>query len=227
MTLELLDNIVWHSLAGPQAAFTSGTNAARRYQAGFAPIIGFEDARRPDFAALAPYCELDTHFYCGGWSGPAPSGWQIVADSAGYQMLWDAAALAADDGPVAVQLGPEHVTRMQALVCAAELPLFAQRSIELGEYVGAFEGGQLIAMAGERMTAGDFREISAVCTHPQFRGRGHARRLVLELVRRQMRHGVTPFLHVMRDNHSAVRLYEHMGFRLHQEVALRTVQRTS
>ena len=42
-------------------------------------------------------------------------------------------------------------------------------------------------MAGERMHAGTLREISGVCTHPDFQGRGLARRLMRKLVRRQMR----------------------------------------
>jgi hypothetical protein len=45
---HLLDNIVWHSLAGPQATYASGTGRARRYARGFAPIVGFADSDAPD-----------------------------------------------------------------------------------------------------------------------------------------------------------------------------------
>jgi GNAT superfamily N-acetyltransferase len=34
--------------------------------------------------------------------------------------------------------------------------------------------GRLVAMAGEKLQASAFAEISAVCTHPEFRGRGYA-----------------------------------------------------
>ena len=44
------------------------------------------------------------------------------------------------------------------------------------------------------------REISGVCTHPEFQGRGLARRLVAELVRRELGRDQTPFLHVLRAN---------------------------
>src|SRR6185295_19641443 len=88
---ELLDNIVWESLAGAQARFSVGTSTARRYAPGFSGIVGFADAEHPDFAALAPYCAPGEHFYCGGWSsGPAPAGWQLHADKTGHQMVWDA-----------------------------------------------------------------------------------------------------------------------------------------
>jgi predicted GNAT family acetyltransferase len=81
-------------------------------------------------------------------------------------------------------------------------------------------------MAGERMAAETLREISGVCTHPDYRGRGLARRLMLKLVRRELRRGEIPFLHVMRDNHSARRLYEEMGFRVYRESVVRVVSRT-
>lgn len=227
MSLSILDHIVWHSLAGAHRGFTSGTSTARRYAAGFSPIVGFADPAAPDFAALESCCEPDTHFYCAGWSGVAPRGWQILDDSGGHQMLWQTPPPPPEAGFAVTRLESQRVPQMLALASAAELPLFGPRSIELGEYVGVFEEGELVAMAGERMTAGRFREISAVCTHPEFRGRGHARRLVAELVRRQLQRGETPFLHVMHDNTAAVAVYRHVGFRHHQDVVLRVVRRAS
>jgi predicted GNAT family acetyltransferase len=78
-------------------------------------------------------------------------------------------------------------------------------------------------MAGERMCAGALREISGVCTHPDFQGRGFARRLMTKLIRRQMRRGEVPFLHVMRSNAAAHGLYERMGFRDYRESVVRVV----
>jgi predicted GNAT family acetyltransferase len=89
--------------------------------------------------------------------------------------------------------------------------------------VGCFEGERLVAMAGERMCAGAFREISGVCTHPAYQGRGLARRLVETLIRREMERGETPFLHVLRSNVNAVAMYERMGFRNYREAAVRVV----
>ena len=78
-------------------------------------------------------------------------------------------------------------------------------------------------MAGERMHAGTLREISGVCTHPDFQGRGLARQLMLKLIRRQMLRGETPFLHVMSANTGARGLYARMGFREHNETVIRVV----
>ena len=40
---QLLDNITWFTLTGPHTEYASGTKDARRYAAGFSPIIGLAD----------------------------------------------------------------------------------------------------------------------------------------------------------------------------------------
>jgi len=222
---RLLDNIIWHSLAGAQAKFSSGTATARRYARGFSAIIGFADPENPDFDALAQFCDPDEHFYVGAWTGRVPAGWHLHADTVGHQMVWDRGIPDADPELAAVPLDASHVPQMLELVKIRPPGPFAVRTRELGDYFGVFEDGRLVAMAGERMKAGPLREVSGVCTHPEFEGRGLARRLIAKLVRRQMERGQFPFLHVMRDNVHAREIYTRMGFRLHQEVALRVVSR--
>jgi ribosomal protein S18 acetylase RimI-like enzyme len=220
---ELLEHITWHALSGPHAKFAIGTNRARRYAPGFSPILGFADVARPDFAALLDYCQPGEHFYCDGWTGETPSGWQLDSESTMFKMLWDAAIPAVDEAPEAVPLGPEHAEQALALATLTRPGPFGLRTIELGEYFGFFEGKRLLAMAGERMCAPGLREISGVCTDPEFQGRGLARRLTNKLIRRQLQRGETPFLHVMRDNVGAHGLYQRMGFRDCLESVVRVV----
>ena len=221
--LHLLDNIVWHSLAGPQARFAAGTDDARRYARGFSPIAGFADTARPNLAALRPYCDSGEHFYCDGWSGPVPGGWRLEAETTMYKMVWQAPMPEIDYAEGAVRLRSEHGAEAVALALLTRPGPFGPRTPELGEYFGYFAGDRLVAMAGERMHAGSLREISGVCTHPDHRGRGLARELMLKLVRRQMQRDETPFLHVMRDNTSARELYERMGFRIYREAVVRVI----
>lgn len=223
--LSLLDNITWHALSGPHAKFSSGTDAARRYARGFSPIVAFPDQGSPGFAALAPFCEPGEHFYCDGWKGAAPAGWRIDSESTMFKMYWDG-AMPADEAPEAVALGPAHAAEALALALLTRPGPFGPRTIELGEYYGCFEGGRLVAMAGERMHAGALREISGVCTHPDHQGKGFARRLMGKLIRRQMQRGEAPFLHVMRENAGARRLYERMGFKTYRESVVRVIQRS-
>jgi GNAT superfamily N-acetyltransferase len=223
---HLLDNIAWHTLTGPHAKFAAGTGDARRYAPGFSPILGFAVAEQPDFDTLAPYCEPGEHFYCSGWSGASPTGWQLEFESTMFSMVWEGVMPAVDPAPAALPLGAEHAAQAMELATLTKPGPFGPRTIELGEYFGCFEGERLIAMAGERMFAGPLHEISGVCTHPDFQGRGLARRLMDKLIRRQMQRGETPFLHVMRDNNNAHRLYERMGFRVYRELVVRVISRS-
>lgn len=220
---HLLDNITWHTLVGPHARFAAGTDCVRRYARGFSPIVGFSDPQAPDLSELAKFCEPGEHFYCDGWAGAAPAGWRIEDETTMFKMLWEAECPGVDEAPEAIALGPEHASQALELATLTRPGPFGLRTIELGEYFGCFEGPRLVAMAGERMHAGPLREISGVCTHPDFQGRGLARRLMLKLVRRQMQRGEIPFLHVVRENTGAHRLYEHMGFRNYRETVVRVI----
>jgi ribosomal protein S18 acetylase RimI-like enzyme len=224
MTMKhLLDNITWHTLAGPHAKYAAGAEDVRRYAQGFSPILGFADPGRPNFATLARFCERGEHFYSEGWSGATPAGWRIDAESTMFKMIWEAQMPATDAAPDAVPLRSEHAAQALELATLTRPGPFGLRTIELGEYFGYFDGQRLVAMAGERMCAPSLREISGVCTYPDFQGRGLARKLMLKLVRRQMQRGETPFLHVMRENSGARRLYERMGFRNYRETVVRVI----
>ena len=223
--LRLLDNITWHALSGAQARFAAGHGSVRRYAEGFSPILGFADPSRPDFAALETFCHPGEHFYCEGWSGPVPPGWAIEAESTMFKMVYAGALPATDEAPDAVPLDAAHAAPALELATLTRPGPFGLRTLELGDYFGYFEGGRLVAMAGERMAAESLREISGVCTHPGHQGRGFARRLMHKLLRRQLQRGETPFLHVMRDNSGARALYARMGFYDYREVVVRVIAR--
>lgn len=222
---RLLDNIMWNCLSGPHAHLAVGEGAVRRYAPGFSPIIGCEDPERPDFETLAKYCEPGDSFYTDIWSGPAPAGWRIDRDARMWKMIWDAPAVEEDAAPDAIPLRGEHASQAVELVKLTNPGPFGIRTPELGEYFGYFDGGRLIAMAGERLRAGNLHEISGICTHPDFQGRGLARKLSLKLVYRQMKRGETTFLHVISHNAAARGLYEKMGFRNYLETTVRVITR--
>ncbi len=220
---HFLDNIIWQAFVGPQARFTVGRDRIRRYAPGLSPIIGAADPARPDFGALAPFCRPGEHFYCGGWRDAPPAGWKVEEESTMCRMAWAGPPSVADEATEARPLGPQHAAPALALAELTHPGPFGPRTLELGDYFGFFEGERLVAMAGERMQAGSYREISGVCTHPDFQGRGYARRLMSKLLHRQLARGETPFLHVMTANTPARGLYERLGFRTHREVVVRVV----
>ena len=225
--LDPLSNIVWHSLTGPQSNLSAGTASIRRFAPGLSQLIGAREREAPAFAALAPFCSPDEHFYVLGWRGPPSAGWTVDVDAEVDQLFWPHAAPEAMDSSDIVRLDGAHIARMIALTELTHPGPFAERTIAFGAYSGILEGERLLAMAGERMHAGVLREISAVCTHPDAQGRGLARRLMNLLLRIQIGRGQTPFLHVMAENTHARALYERMGFRHHQRLACRVVSRTA
>ena len=222
---DLLDNITWHTLSGPHAHLSTGNNKVRRYAAGFSAIVSFPEPQNPDFEALATICDINEQIYCPEWSGAAPKGWSIHVQKRAFRMVWQGTLPPTDAFPDAVPLGPEHADLALDLAELTNPGPFGLRTIELGDYFGWFEDGRLAAMAGERMHAGVYREVSGICTHPDFRGRGLARRLTLKLIRRLMERDEIPFLHVMADNTAALQLYRDMGFRDYCETTLRIISR--
>jgi ribosomal protein S18 acetylase RimI-like enzyme len=221
--LHLLDNIMWHALTGAHARFALGAGGARRFAPGFSPILGFAEPQQPDFAALEPFCAPGEQFYTDGWNGAPPPGWTIERESTMFKMVWDAPAPAREDGLDAAPLRAEQAQEALALAELTRPGPFGPRTPELGEYFAYAIDGRLAAMAGERMAAPGLREISGVCTHPDFQGRGFAGRLMRKLIFRELARGERPFLHVMRDNVGARGLYERMGFVNYAESVVRVV----
>ncbi len=138
--------------------------------------------------------------------------WETLYESRLIQMVrTDKSPLPVADADASV-LGAADVADMLALVEITKPGPFRPRTIELGTYLGIREGGWLVAMAGERTWVGDFREVSAVCTHPDVQGRGYARALVGRIVNRMLRAGQTAFLHVRTGNLRAMEIYRALGF---------------
>lgn len=125
-----------------------------------------------------------------------------------------------------VEVG-DDVAEILALVELTKPGPFRSRTIELGTYLGIREGGRLVAMAGERTWVGDFREVSAICTHPDAQGRGYARALMGRVINRMLRAGETPFLHVESSNIRATDIYLALGFIRRTEYPLLHAKRIS
>jgi ribosomal protein S18 acetylase RimI-like enzyme len=215
--LTLLDNAVWHSLAGAHQSFAEREGMAARYD----PDVSL-------FGALGDETDdawLDLEQVVGA-SGvavlfraeipPLPKAWTRLDGGRGHQMVLD--ELVAVEVPAARDLGAGDVGEMLALVELTRPGPFALRTVELGDYVGVFDGDRLVAMAGQRLAPPGFREVSAVCTHPDFRGRGLAAGLTALVAQRILERGERPFLHHAADNDAARRVYEAIGFRFRRQV---------
>jgi len=224
-------------LAVSPGAVAAGAAGVARYPADVAPFLAVEDDRAQLDDALAAIVPTGDSVLCIGPRPAAPAGWRLEDFGAITQMVFEGPAAGAGSvagaGPAAgagsvAGAGPaagerdaedaeivEVVRREDVLELAALVypHYFRRRTPELGRYFGIYRGGVLAAMAGERMGFPGAREISAVCTRPEFVGQGMARRLMAHLVADLARSGASAFLHVAPSNRRAVELYERTGWR--------------
>lgn len=221
--MQSFDNIIWDSLSGSQRPISVGNDRIRRYAPGFPLIMAFADLDEPPFEDIAPHCPAGEKLYCCGWDGEMPAGWKLELDAAVAVMAWRGGPVAADPRPV--RLTADHVPGMRELFDTCKPGPFATRLMDIGEWYGLLEDGRLVAMAGERMHAGQWREISGVCTLPEYQGKGYAKLLTERVIASQQTRGLETFLHVFPGNTRAVELYERMGFVTEREMPLRVISR--
>lgn len=127
----------------------------------------------------------------------------------------------------AIRLTEDDVPDMLALIAITQPGPFLSRTVELGGYLGIRMNGLLVAMAGERMHLPGFCEVSAVCTHPDYRGRGFGGALTTMVAENIITRGELPFLHVAPANENARTLYEKLGFHLRAEPQLSILKRVA
>lgn len=212
-----LDNVIWIALNTSQEHLGVGQGGARKFHPEVSLLGGFSALSDEAYHSLASLLGVGERVGLFLEADPKPpSGWEVVASIPLLQMLHengDSSAAAETRLHVFHQLGEADVPEMLALTKLTKPGPFATRTREMGDYFGVRKDGVLVAMAGERLRLPGFTEISAVCTHPEHVGQGHARRLITLLLGRIHGRGERAFLHVREENTRAVELYERIGFK--------------
>ena len=216
-----LDNPAWHALTGPHAALADGRGAARRYARDTSFFAAVERLDGPGWDALAALAGPGGRLIVARADVPSPpGGWHELRRIRGHQMTLTPPLPDGDPGrsstavPDLRPLGPDDVPAMLDLVGVAQPGPFLPGTVGLGGYVGVFEGGRLVAMAGRRLALPGHVEVSAVCTHPDATGRGLGTAVTAAVVEGIVADQATPFLHVTVGNDRARRVYERLGFRI-------------
>ena len=214
---HLLDNPIWHSLRTGHTQIAIGDGLARRYPADIGPLSGISDQSPEAYEALRTLAGPNGTLALFLEDPPRDRpGWTLVRSGAMIQMIFSGVGVpTAMPPPPPVTLRPLNHGDVEAMVALAELTEpgpFRRRTAALGNFFGIFEAGRLLAMAGERTRPSGFVEVSAVCTHPDARGRGYAHALMAQVMEDIFRQNATPFLHVLADNHTAIGVYERLGF---------------
>jgi ribosomal protein S18 acetylase RimI-like enzyme len=220
-----LDNPVWESLASRHAALAQRMAHAARYPSDAAPFVAVDVADARAATELAQLVQVGESVLFVGLAPPlAPNAWRVEPLVHIAQMTCRS-QLQVNDGPPITELTRAQVADMLALTALVYPHYFRPRTIEMGRYFGIHAGDLLVAMAGERMGFAGHREISAICTHPDHTGRGHAQRLTAMLTNDILDRGDIPFLHVSHQNGRAKSLYERIGYRFRADIPLLGAQR--
>ncbi len=212
-----LDDPIWNALTSAHRSMARAKGRALRYAPDVSPLAALRDLSEDafdDLRALAQAGEELALFTIEPVN--VPPGWQIVRERFIDQMV--CTELAPFDSPPLLALRDDDVPEMLALAAATQPGPFLSGTIRMGQYFGIRSAdGRLVAMTGQRLALSGFTEISAVCTDPDFRGRGFARSLISRLAARVLGEGKIPFLHVKTENAAKI-VYEKLGFRVRRPI---------
>jgi ribosomal protein S18 acetylase RimI-like enzyme len=222
--LARLANPIWAALNSAQGGFAHSVGAMKYFAPDVAPFCAV-----PEDGMVLPATDLEylpPQVYFLGAIPQVPPEWRMSDVSGVVQMVYDGAPVARPSSDGVLVLDGEDPA-MVALTDIAFPGYFRRRTGILGRYLGIHQDGQLVALSGERMFLGDCREVSAVCTHPGYRGRGYAALLMQHIMYGMEEQGQTPFLHVGAANKKAQALYQALGFKVTRELKHSRLERTA
>ena len=221
MSSQVLDRPAWSALNGRQAEFAIWQGCAVRFARGIGMFVSapaFDERALTDISRLiadtGPVVIIEPE-------APPPIPGSVIATQGALWQMVAERPIAPPTADLGVQpLGDADSEEMVALAKLTEPGPFHHATHRLGRFIGIRQEGRLAAMAGERMRPDGHIEVSAVCTHPDFRGRGYGAALTALVASRIQAEGQSAFLHVYSTNRNAISVYEALGFRLRKEMVV-------
>lgn len=212
---HILDNPIYQSLTGADKKFNLGSDDFPYFDPEVAPFIGLKNWDSESQKGLVENTPKDRLYYLlinQEVSFIPELEVEITNEAAQFISVDRVPEPPTKTEVEIVPLDKSHVDEMIELTTITRPGPFSKRTIEFGNYHGIFLDGKLAAMGGERMHIGEYTEVSAICTHPDFRGLGLGAKIthfITELVYDQ---GRKPFLHSRADNKNAIEIYKKLGY---------------
>lgn len=224
-----LDNPFYSSLCSRHHQLALGDSDVLRYPSEYAPFLGVANADVNAESALTSLLPAGEAALLLGVAPRLSNAWRLEPFADLAQMVCHE-AIDIVDGPEIIPLGEAQRADVLALTALVYPHYFRPRTMEMGRYFGIYMPDangdrQLAAMIGERLGNDTHVEMSAICTYPEFTGRGYARRLTAFLSNDTLAHGRMPFLHVSYENAHAKALYERLGYRLRRNIPFWSLRR--
>ncbi|MDX8539889.1 GNAT family N-acetyltransferase [Mesorhizobium abyssinicae] len=223
---HLLDRPIWSALSSRHQSFAQGDSLAKRYRPSIVPFAATAADDTASLDALGRLIPpLESSIVVQADAIVLPAALSAISTASLVQMIAERPVQAVSDERIR-RLTQDDAAEMLALAALTKPGPFTLEALSLGDFWGVKIDGRLAAMAGERMKQPGYTELSGVCSHPDFRGGGLARRLSLFVANQIMTRGEIPYLHAYASNVAAIGLYESIGFRLRSMMNMAVVQRT-
>jgi GNAT superfamily N-acetyltransferase len=199
------------------------------YLPDIAPFAGMKDFNNANLKKLYEFIPINRSVAISSLNkmDHDESRWKLLQPMEITQMVYEHSVntFITKNSPLIVPLSEEHVPQMLELTALTRPGPFLKQTIRFRNYFGIFIEGRLAAMTGQRMHPRPYMEVSAVCTHPDFRGMGYAKTLMLHVMKIILDNSFSPFLHVLSNNINAIELYKTIGFRTREQIFVDVIRR--
>lgn len=221
---HLLNRPAYSALISSQSHLAQTNGSAMAFKPDFAAFAAFDGA--PAFDGLAQL-EIgpDGFWFLEPKLIEAGNGFYVDKTAHCVQMIYDHEVVIEHDVRTEI-LTQNDAQEIYDLAIAQKPGPFFKRTNELYEFIGIKDKGKLVAMMGERLQVGQFSEISALATYPEYQNRGWGKYLMNLVTRRVVARGQIPFLHVYAWNEKGIKLYESLGFKCRTDVYVTVLKKT-
>jgi GNAT superfamily N-acetyltransferase len=226
---HILDNMIWNAITTGNNDIAIINGDVGCYLPEIAPFAGMKDFNDINLKKLYEFISSNQRVAISSLNkmNHDDRRWKLLQPMEVTQMVYEHTvnSFGTKNSPLIVPLSEEHVPQMIELTALTRPGPFLQQTIRFKNYFGIFIEHRLAAMAGQRMHPKPYMEVSAVCTHPDFRGMGYAKTLMLHVMKIILDNSFTPFLHVLSNNSNAIELYKTIGFRTRKQIFVDVIRR--
>ena len=226
---HILDNMIWHAITTGNNDIAVINGDVGCYLPEIAPFAGMKMFNDLNLKKLYEFIPANRSVAISSLIKMVhdESMWKLLQPMDVTQMVYEhpVKTFTTKNSSLIVPLSEEHVPQMMELTALTKPGPFLLQTIRFKNYFGIFIEGRLAAMTGQRMHPRPYMEVSAVCTHPDFRGLGYAKTLMLHVMKIILDNSFIPFLHVLSNNLNAIELYKTIGFSTREQIFVDVIRR--